>query len=115
MRLFETTEALTEEVGMGRDIHLQESRMLILHLFQKKHYGNLMDLTDVFYYLGKVQLLRSSAELLMKAASIEKNIRITTLLSNLVAPDPLRNSVYSTSSEHVYRNPILEGEVHGLS
>ena len=89
--------------------------MLILHLFQKRHYANLMDLTDVLYYLGKVKLLRSSAELLMKAASIEKNIRITTLLSKLVAPDPLRNSIYVTGSEYVYRNPILEGGIRVLS
>lgn len=83
--------------------------MLIRHLFQKKHYTNLIDLTDVLYLLGNVTVVKSSAELIMKAASIEKNIRIITLLSNIVAPDPLATSIYSTSSAYEYKNPILEG------
>lgn len=87
----------------------KEWEMLIRHLFQKKHYTNLIDLTDVLYLIGNVAVVKSSAELIMKAASIEKNIRIITLLSNIVAPDPLANSIYSTSSAHEYKNPVLEG------
>ena len=53
--------------------------------------------------------MTSSAELILKAASVEKNIRISTLMATLLAPDPFADSIYSTNTITSYKNPILEG------
>ena len=83
--------------------------MLIRHLYQKKHYANLMDLTDVLHLIGKVDPLKASAKLIMQAASIEKNIRITTLLSNLMVSDTLPSNSKKSRLLSTHQNPIMEG------
>ena len=89
--------------------------MLIRHLYQKKHYSNLMDLTDVLHLIGKTDPIKSSAELIIKAASIERNIRITTLLSNIIAEDSFSSNSKTDSSPSLRPNPIMEGRFNRRS
>ena len=89
--------------------------MLIRHLYQKKHYSNLMDLTDVLHLIGKTDPIKSSAELIIKAASIERNIRITTLLSNIIAEDSFSSNSRTDKLPSIRPNPIMEGILHGYS
>ena len=84
--------------------------MLIRHLYQKKHYSNLMDLTDVLHLIGKTEPIKSSAELIIKAASIERNIRITTLLSNIMTEDSFSSNSRNDELPSLRSNPIMEGE-----
>ena len=53
--------------------------------------------------------LRSSAELIFKAASVQKNIRITTLIANILSPDPVSQSLHSGFMKRLCKNPVLEG------
>ena len=53
--------------------------------------------------------MKSSAELILKAASVERNIRISTLMATLLSPDPFADSIYSTNTIISHKNPILEG------
>lgn len=53
--------------------------------------------------------LRSSAELIFKAASVQKNIRITTLVANILSPDPVSQSLHSGFMKRLCKNPVLEG------
>lgn len=54
-------------------------------------------------------MLKSSAEIIIKAASEQKNIRIANLISNLISPDPFASSIHSTDNTSHSSNPILEG------
>lgn len=53
--------------------------------------------------------MKSSAEIVIKAASEQKNIRIANLISNLISPDPFASSIHSTDNTSHSSNPILEG------
>ena len=54
-------------------------------------------------------MLKSSAEIIIKAASEQKNIRIANLISNLISPDPFASSIHNTDNTSHSSNPILEG------
>lgn len=89
------------------------------HLYQKNYYRCIMDLTDVLHLLNvglrewiqvqRISVIKESAELIIKAASVEKNIRIASLMATLLSPNPFSSSIYSTKSSMSYCNPILQG------
>ena len=58
--------------------------------------------------------LRSSAELIFKAASVQKNIRITTLIANTLSPDPVSQSLHGGVMKRLCKNPVLEGMWRGI-
>ena len=78
-----------------------------------------MDLTDVLHLLNvsficennfqRITVIKESAELIIKAASVEKNIRIASLMATLLSPNPFSSSIYSTKTSMSYCNPILQG------
>ena len=99
MKVLDKEDALSDD----------ELNLLFRHLLQKKYFQSIMDLTEVLYLLERTSVLRSSAELIFKAASVQKNIRITTLMANLLSPDPSSRSLHSFSGTRLGKNPILEG------
>ena len=56
-------------------------------------------------------MLKEAAELIIKSASVEKNIRIATLMATLLSPNPFSSSIFSTQASMAYVNPILEGSL----
>lgn len=54
--------------------------------------------------------MKHTAEIIIKAASEQKNIRIANLMSDLISPDPFSASIHSTEADYPSSNPIREGD-----
>ena len=54
--------------------------------------------------------MKHTAEIIIKAASEQKNIRVANLMSDLIFPDPFSASIHSTEADYPSSNPIREGD-----
>lgn len=54
--------------------------------------------------------MKHTAEIIIKAASEQKNIRVANLMSDLISPDPFSASIHSTEADYPSSNPIREGD-----
>ena len=54
--------------------------------------------------------MNHTAEIIIKAASEQKNIRVANLMSDLISPDPFSASIHSTEADYPSSNPIREGD-----
>ena len=54
--------------------------------------------------------MKHTAEIIVKAASEQKNIRVANLMSDLISPDPFSASIHSTEADYPSSNPIREGD-----
>ncbi|KAM7456587.1 hypothetical protein BLSTO_02655 [Blastocystis sp. subtype 1] len=88
----------------------KELCILLRHLYQKKHYDSIMDLTEILHLLNHTYPLKHTAEIIIKAASEQKNIRVANLMSDLISPDPFSASIHSTEADYPSSNPIREGD-----
>ena len=78
-----------------------------------------MDLTEILHllhvipphspYAQHTYSLKHTAEIIIKAASEQKNIRIANLMADLISPDPFASSIHSTELDYPTSNPIREG------
>lgn len=79
-----------------------------------------MDLTEILHLLNvpsphsphvqHTYPLKHTAEIIIKAASEQKNIRVANLMSDLISPDPFSASIHSTEADYPSSNPIREGD-----
>ncbi|KAK8829882.1 hypothetical protein WA577_001274, partial [Blastocystis sp. JDR] len=88
----------------------KELCILLRHLYQKKHYDSIMDLTEILHLLNHTYPLKHTAEIIIKAASEQKNIRVANLMSDLISPDPFSASIHSTEADYPSSNPIREAQ-----
>ena len=54
--------------------------------------------------------MKHTAEIIIKAASEQKNIRVANLMSDLISPDPFSASIHSMEADYPSSNPIREGD-----